>query len=417
MIDRPGDDRQKPVIRQTQTAAPSEAMVPNTDDRSGLPTVHGEVLPTPPNVLAYSWMTPISTRRRESAFEGILMGCGVAEALATNRDGRSRRHGLRIFGRTPKISWLPGSNRTSHNTHALLITAQAILECRCTHEQFTKRLRKRFAWYRRSFPLHYLFRRLQGKSIRRGSISIGFGDNPLPRAIMLAIGLQGATPNVPKWVQKSSEISHRSPKVYDAAKLVAEAAQIAQLTSLDKFDPQVALASLIQMCELEQLRTMLESLQPLLAKRRSIASVAKSFGWKRGIPSNAMAISVISIYAWLRHGRQYERCVGRSVLLGGACGSVAAVAGALSAVQTGTKNIPSHWKNRLTNYPYDSKWMDHLIERMKDWPHGVEDIQNVKGLPTLIGGQLTRNAGMALSRCVRFFLLLPCNFLRIYNGR
>ncbi len=48
---------------------------------------------------------------------------------------------------------------------------------------------------------------------------------------------------------------------------------------------------------------------------------------------------------------------------------------ALSGASLGKKMIPPEWRKSLRLYPYDREWVENVIARVKDWPHGVEDIQ------------------------------------------
>ena len=89
----------------------------------------------------YPWLSPVATRLRERSVEGLLFGCAVAESLAQAHNGLKPRVGLKLYGRNPlEYRFQPGVGLTSHRTHALLITTQALLESRTDKDRFANSL-------------------------------------------------------------------------------------------------------------------------------------------------------------------------------------------------------------------------------------------------------------------------------------
>lgn len=366
----------------------------------------------------YPWLAPVATRLREKSVEGLLFGCAVAEALAQTHSGLHPRVGLKLYGRNPlEFRFQPGVGITSHRTHALLITTQALLESRTDKDRFAASLRRRITWYQRSFPIKHLtthIRRLlfRFRNISYGnSIGLGFGDDPLIRSMILAVGLQGGMNNFSRWQEKSVEVTHGDVRVLRAATLTAFAAQIAQLQEDAMLDPQKTIEKLIRATDEPELLRMLSSLELYLRCKRSVAYVAKQFGWRDGIPADVTAVSIMGIYSWLRHPTSYRNAVERSVLLGGSCSAVAVLAGSLAGITLGKSRIPRNWTKGVSFFPYDKSWREHLIERVKDWPHGVEDIQNARGLPSLVFGQIARNCWRSVFRVIHGVMRLPVRFV------
>ena len=110
------------------------------------------------------WNIVVPTHRRERATEGLLLGCAVAEALSLSRNGVHPRVGLKLFGRNPlQFQFVPSVGVTSHHTHALLMTFQAMLQSKATPSLFAVNLRKRIAWYQRAFVLRHII--MHGKRL------------------------------------------------------------------------------------------------------------------------------------------------------------------------------------------------------------------------------------------------------------
>jgi ADP-ribosylglycohydrolase len=356
-------------------------------------------------------METVATHRREKVFEGLLAGCAVGEALALNRNGLHPRVALKMFGRNPlEFRFIPAVAVPSHRTHAVIITAQAILESRTDRSRMLSRLKSRLSWYQRSFPFRHLathFAKSSQSGKTNDSRSVGLGDDPLIRAVVFSVVLQGAIENAGKWIQTGAEVSHADVQVLHACALVGHAAQLAQFADRDSFEPLAVLETLKSSVEDPNLSAGLEQLQGSLERRKSVCFVARKFGWDNGIPSDVTAFALIAIYAWLRHHRDYRRCVERCVMLGGECGHVAALAGALVGITHTSRAIPKTWRERLNMYPYNQAWHDVLIDRVKDWPHGVEDIQRAQGVDTMMMGQVSRNCLHGFFRLIHAAIRFP----------
>lgn len=355
----------------------------------------------------FQWSQVILTHRREQAIEGMLLGCAVADAISLSRDGLDPRISLKLFGRTPiHFQFQPGLGVTSQRTHLMLMTIQAMLASKTDKELFAKLLRNRIAWYQRAFPWRHakqhlakVYQRLIRK-IGDDSMKTGFADDPLIRSVVLAVMLQGNVSSASRWFQKSIEVSHLDNLALHAGILVGYAAQIAQIVDPVNFDPLQAIDRLQASTDEPKLSRMLNEMREFLSENRSVAYVARQFGWADGIPTELFATAVMGIYAWLRHPKNYRNCIERSALLGGACGDVAVLAGSLSGIHLGKDTIPKSWLQRLTMFPYSKHWQELAIERVKDWPHGVEDIQRASGVPSLFLGQIVRNLSGTVFRTI-----------------
>jgi len=362
----------------------------------------------------FPWSQVIPTRRREQAVEGMLLGCAVADAISLSRDGLHPRISLKLFGRTPMhFQFRPGKGITSHRTHLMLMTIQAMLVSKTDKDLFAKSLRNRMTWYQLACPWRYakklianVYRRLFRKP-NDDSMKTGFADDPLIRSVVLAVMLQGNMDSSSRWFQKCIQVSHMDTLALHAGTLVGYAAQIAQIANPVNFDPLKAIDSLIASTDEPSLRCMLNEMRKFLSENRSVAYVARHFGWTNGIPAELSATAVMGIYAWLRHPKNYCNCIERSVLLGGACGDVSVLAGSLSGIHLGKVTIPKSWLQGLTMFPYSKQWQELAIERVKDWPHGVEDIQKAPGMPSLFLGQIVRNLSSTVFRTIHAMIRLP----------
>lgn len=366
------------------------------------------------DLISWSWVA--SSSRRENSFEGMLYGSAVGEALALPRDGYSRRQGLKLFGGPPaRFKFIPGVAFPSERTHSLLMATQAMLASRASHREFGKKLKKRCRWYEFASPVRSLGRFFRPRlPVKNHQIAVPrrVGFDPLPRAVAISLLIQGSQSAEP-WVDVSTNQSIQGRDAADTSVLVAQAVQLAQM--LDPSDPPFttseALECLLMHTSDPTLQIYLRTLRGCLAKRYSVAKTARVFGWQRGVPNDLRAISIMGIYAWLRHPFRFRFAVERAVLLGGSANAVGALAGALSGITLGKRGIPKDWVKRVNLYPHDKRWVDDLIDRVKDWPHGVEDIQNAKSEQTFILGQLGRNAIYTTFRLLHILIRVPGRFV------
>ena len=238
-------------------------------------------------------------------------------------------------------------------------------------------------------------------------MTFGLADDPLVRSLVTSLMLQGCVDSATTWFQLSVGVSHADPRVLHASMLVGYAAQLAQMVDETSFDSSDIIGRLITVTDEPKLRSLLLEISDSLTKNKTIAAFARQQGWGNGIPSDVFASSIMGIYAWLRHPKRYRNCVERTIMLGGACSSAAVIAGSLSGITLGKRGIPPEWLRHFSLSPHTSQWREQLIERVKDWPHGAEDIHQTRALPSLILGQLGRNFSFSAFQMLHGLIRFP----------
>jgi ADP-ribosylglycohydrolase len=406
--------REDSVVSNRKTTQPSPVS-PQIVSPPAAPSVQPSAQPA--KIPPISWSVVVPTHRRERAIEGLLLGCSVSEAISQSCQGLRTPEARRIFGRGPlRYPWPTRVGVTSDRTHTLIMTIQAMLKSRTDSHSFSAQLKNRIIAYQLGFPIRYSLNKIRqfvryGLGISKEQMSPGFGDDPLVRAMVISIMLQGCTNNASRWFQHSLAKTHTDPRSLQAAHLVGHATQLAQVTPEEDFDSLQAIHRLADGVEDSELRGMLDCARGALENHRSVSFLAKSLGWGKGVPNDNYATAILGIYSWLRHFQDFRRGVERVTLLGGHCVGPAVIAGALNGVSHGSRCMPEEWTERLSLFPYDSAWMELVIERVKEWPHGAEDIQNSHGVPSRIPLQLYRNVANTCSSCLRRLLRLPFRIL------
>lgn len=340
-----------------------------------------------------SWELVIPAQRRERALEGALRGCAVAEAMSLATRARNcvvARKRVQQF-RDPRcrVVRMPGAR-----THGMIQTLQSLLLSRASIDRFAKALGRRIRWYRVSRPWmstrDIVMSFAMGKESR--AFLAGFGRDPITRAAILSVILQGHSNGGLRWVQRSTVVTHRDRLVCNAAMFVAIAMQYAQVTEgVTDIPRHDFFALLADATSLPEWKERLHVLGNLLGQRRSLVAASKSLGVRSQLQDDCIESVLIGLYAWLRYRGDYRRTIERIAMLGGDTRAAAAIAGALAGAEHGPESIPEHWKQCTQMEPNDGRWMEECIERLRDWPHGPEDIQRTSSLRVMPLRQCLRN--------------------------
>ncbi len=332
----------------------------------------------------YSWSTIIPSRRRQESIEGVLIGCAIGEGLA--RLPWRRRLGLGAYR---------GVLRPGSRTDEMIITIQSLLLSQSATENFCRNLEKRMVWYGRSWPLSWMVRGVGGLVcglFGRGNKGAFPGSDPLVRAMVLSVVMQGHHEGILRWVHKSTQMSDRWGEVSQAAFLVATAAQCAQFhQTAYAVGPEEMMESLSGAAESRDLRLQLEGLGRGITGGLSIREMVKGMGCEGRWRDDSVGNALLGVYTYARHLGDLRG--GMEELLGipGDLRGVASVFGGLGAIHGGVSGIPGDWRGALSLYPYGEEWVQGYVDRCLDWPHGPDDIQETMPLPSYPVGQLIRN--------------------------
>ena len=346
-----------------------------------------------------SWSSIIPTARREEAIAGVHLGCAVGEALGQVHRTWDRRTALRRFRRKAKFR-LPPRAWPNHRTHTQVMAIQSVLQSRASVDDFADALRHRLRWYRLSQPIRTIASWVyQNVANSKKRLIASYGNDPMARACLLSVVLQGHNDSALRWIQRSTLLSSRDGNVCHAAMLVAIAAQKAQMDRTRYANSTQGIFSMLLAATREEgITARLKVLDQLLNDRRSVTKAAAILGYPNGLSGNMVDSVLIAIYACARHPESYERCITRILRLGGNTTNAATIAGCLSGIQHGVQGIPERWLERVTLFPHGTSWVERYVERIRDWPHGPEDIQKASALPTMPIRQLIRNLLMRFYR-------------------
>lgn len=332
----------------------------------------------------YSWSTIIPSRRRQESIEGVLVGSAIGEGLA--RLPLRRRLGVGTYR---------GGLRSGNRTDEMIITIQSLLLSQAATENFCRNLEKRMGWYRRSSPLAWMAGRVGqwvGSMVGRRGAGDFAGSDPLVRAMVLSVVMQGHHEGILRWVHKSTQMTDRRGEVSQAAFLVATAAQCAQFhQTAYAVGPVEMLDSLGQAAESRDLQLQLKGLSRGISEGVEIREMVSRMGCEGKWRDDFVGNTLLGVYTYARHLGDLRLGMAELLRIPGDLRGAASIYGGLGAIHGGVSGIPQEWRGALSMYPYTEEWVQGYVDRCLDWPHGPDDIQETMPLPSYPVGQLIRN--------------------------
>jgi ADP-ribosylglycohydrolase len=358
-----------------------------------------------------------STHLRHQLTKGLMVGTAIGEALGLARTGLCRRVALKMFGRPQlKYRFLPGRGIYSDDTRLMLMAAQSILQCRSDLRSFRRKFQSRLSWYPLSLPIgidRSTWLACKKAWLYRTGITTGVrstGNGATTRAMFIALAINGNGHRLRKWVEESTKTTHTHPQAIEGCQVLAQLADTCATTSHGKIEPLDVLNNLIAGCEEASLKEGLQRLVPFLEKKRSPSSVARHFGWHRGIRGHIFPSTIMATYCCLRYPTNFNRAVKSAIGLGGDSESLGAIVGGLVGAHIGFDRIPQPLVKSLGGYPQGLGWIEEMSNRLSHWPHGMHDLSFAPPLPSDPMMQLLRSLFSIGLAMFHFVFRLPYKF-------
>ncbi|MFM8187770.1 MAG: ADP-ribosylglycohydrolase family protein [Pirellula sp.] len=333
----------------------------------------------------YAWSTIIPAVRRQESIEGALIGCALGESFARLSSSARKR----IFGSTQPVD--PGRLVPSHRTEGMLVTVQAVLLSQAMSEQFVASLTQRLRWYQRFQPIACA-KYWIGSLVGPDRFGARLGDDPLMRALVLSVIMQGHHDGALDWIQESTQISYANRWVTQASFLVATATQIAQF---QRTAHQASVSGLLEDLKAatgsKEIENRIDALIDAKSQNQSVLQASKILSGKDRWQDHLVENALLAIYGYVRYPDRIEEGLRDLSQLRGDLRGVMPIYAALATVHSSVGKIPSRWVERLSLYPYSNQWVQQYVDRCADWPHGPEDIQATRCLPSHLTGQWIRN--------------------------
>jgi ADP-ribosyl-[dinitrogen reductase] hydrolase len=302
-------------------------------------------------------------RRIEAAFQGVLLGTAVGDALGLPFEGMSRRRVHKLLaGRPLSHRFLLGRGMVSDDTDHACMTAVALAEVGSSPEAFARSLARQLRFWLLTLPAGIGFGTLRGimklwlgfSPERSGVYSAGNG--PCMRAPVLGVFARDDVALRRGLVRASTRVTHVDPRAEEGARAVAAAAAAA--TRAADFDPSALLEQVLREVDDPDLAARLEVVGGSLDEPTE--AVVVRWNQERGISGFVYDTVPAVLHAWLRSRGDFAPVVTELIRCGGDTDTTAAIAGALAGAARGPSTIPPDWLHHLLEWPRSVPWMTHL---------------------------------------------------------
>ncbi len=355
-----------------------------------------------------SWFVPLLAAERESAIETALYAIAIGESfglqfeLKTEASAASKVDSLQ---QVPDGKSFP--RRHGFQTVAAISVAQAILCSRSSHERYGEVLSTKLIGHRFAST----FSRLLSPSRRiKPHYSAGrlwAEDRMLPAVVLLTTCLQGTVNRISPWLQSTFAANKQNEvELVDFVRLLARATQFALLTDFRNWNPLEACDWLAEGTRepavAESLSVMKRGLEENWGLAQLAGVLSEAFeGYAGG--SDPRAVVCLSIYAWLIYTHDWYAGMMDIARQGQGAASQCAIFSGLVSLLVGSECFPDAVIQRHRWSPVGVEWLDHLVLRLLQWPHGANDLVSARGAPRSVSGLLGFHSSLTMRSMARSF--------------
>lgn len=334
--------------------------------------------------------------KRERAIVGCLVGMAVGDALGLPREGLTPRRSLRLFPDLERFYFLFGHGMFSDDAEHACMTAQALLVSGGEPDRFLQSLSQRLRWWLLGAPfgigkatLKACIRLWLGFSPRSSGVWSA-GNGPASRAMLLGVAVGRQPARLRELVRDATRITHRDPKAEWGALAVAAAASLAAESPGKELWPAHVAEAIKQTLPAEavELSGLLDRTAQSVERNQTTEDFAAELGLANGVTGFINHTVPVALHAWLRFPDDYRLAVQSILRCGGDADSTAAIVGALSGARLGKEGIPSAWRQGLSEWPRDLRWMERLGVQLAG---SIDDGQPRRSVPLSFFGIVARN--------------------------
>lgn len=347
------------------------------------------------------------------ALRGCLLGTALGDSLGLPFERMPP-------GRVDRVNALPLSQRLlfgrgmcSDDTEHTCLVAQSLIESGHDLQRFAERLAGRLRWWLLGLPAGV------GMAPLRAGIRLWLGYPPARSGVWSAgngAAMRSAVIGV--WageddalagalVRIASELTHRDPRAFRAARIVARAAHLAASGQVPA--PAEAPAVFRDLCAGDEELAGLVTLAAASAASGESARTftTRSFAGDGGVSGYCHHTVACALQIWLRLPGDFEGVIAEAVSCGGDTDTVAAIVGGIVGAGVGADALPAHWLEDLFEWPRSVAWMEELAVELTVAKAGLREAE-VPGISIL--GVLARNL-------LFFVVVLAHGLRRLLPGR
>lgn len=293
---------------------------------------------------------------------GLLVGGAVGDAIGLPAEGMSAERIARWWPHNLQHRFVFGYGMISDDTEHALMTAQALIVAGDDVEKFRRCLAWKLRWWIIGFPAgaglataKACLRLWLGISPKQSGVNSA-GNGPAMRSAVIGVKFWDNTKLRRSFLEASTYLTHTDKRAMTAALAVSEAAAWIVGGNLSR-DFALQLSKLGDDPEWRRIANQVcESLEA----GRTVAEFAATLGLRSCVTGYAYHSVPVAIYAWMRHGGDFEKTIESVVRCGGDTDTVAAIAGSLAACEVGEHGIPQDWINGVKDWPRSISFTERI---------------------------------------------------------
>lgn len=311
---------------------------------------------------------PTATSNSAERFAGVLIGTAVGDALGLPAENLSPQRIRRLWKGEWKMRFVLGRGMVSDDTEHTLLVAQALLSESTDPVRFQRILAAKLRWWFAALPAGV------GLATARACLKLWLGFRPDKAAVNSAgsgpamrsaiIGAYFANSPEKRWsfVLASSRLTHRSWQAETAALAVAECSAYAVNTS--ERPGSTFIDHLRTLSRESEWQNYFHEVARAYADSRPVQEFAAKIGLSNGVTGYSLHVTVIAIYSWLLHWRDFRAAVTSVLDCGGDTDTAGAIVGAIAGAVTSDGNIPDVWRSRLLEWPRSTRGIYEIADRL-----------------------------------------------------
>jgi ADP-ribosylglycohydrolase len=174
------------------------------------------------------------------------------------------------------------------------------------------------------------------------------GNGPAMRSAILGAYFANDPNRRREFARASTRLTHTDPRAETAAQAIADAAAWAATGASRTED---WLGTVPGSAADEEWRSLCQKLKEAFAAQRSVREFADTLGMRGGVSGYAYHTVPVALYAWARHGGNFQDGLTEALSCGGDTDTLGAIVGALMGAQAGLKGIPGEWLGGICDWP------------------------------------------------------------------
>lgn len=316
---------------------------------------------------------------------GCMLGTLAGDAVGLNREGLSRRRGIRLYGEGPLMPNLAmGCGFYSDDTEHAQMTARALAISDGNPKLFSEELSWQLRNWLLTLPagiglatLRSCLKLLVGFQPSHSGV-FSAGNGPAMRSAIIGVVVK-SDQQIAEFIEQCTRITHVDPKAVEGALLVAQAARLK--VSGQTISPIEFLKVSASRITGRELQDYIHQAVVCLKENRSPKEFADAQGWKHGVSGYINHTVPAALYCWACFPDDFRKCVEQAVLLGGDTDTVAAIAGATCGANLGYEKIPEDWLSRVVLWPRDRAWHEQLARSIECSDYDVPSMRWLATFP------------------------------------